>query len=236
MCGVFHISVGRLDTLNLPRFLPFKCDFSPIFQLSLSQSECKAIVDLANRSSPTVLNRLVSECFHTNGALFKTNQSNDSDKTEGKKDEKKGGDGSQQDGNKKNDEKEDENDQKPLLPFLTKVVVYTATVYAFAIVLSLFLFPNAPEKDEQSRVVSWNEFVHHMLSKGEVRELVIKPKGDFIVVFLHKGAVVKGRRLNSKYCILSANTDRFEERLRDVEAKLGLTEGKCIKKSQLGLV
>jgi len=47
-----------------------------------------------------------------------------------------------------------------------------------------------------TRYVSWNEFVHHMLAKGEVEEVIVRPDLDIVTIILHDGAVIKGRRVN----------------------------------------
>jgi len=46
------------------------------------------------------------------------------------------------------------------------------------------------------RYVSWNEFVHLMLAKGEVEEIIARPDLDIVTVRLHEGAIIKGRKVN----------------------------------------
>lgn len=45
------------------------------------------------------------------------------------------------------------------------------------------------------RYVSWNEFVHHMLAKGEVEEIIVRPDVEIVTIILHEGAVIKGKRV-----------------------------------------
>lgn len=45
------------------------------------------------------------------------------------------------------------------------------------------------------RYVSWNEFVHHMLAKGEVEEIIVRPDVEIVTIILYEGAVVKGKRV-----------------------------------------
>lgn len=45
------------------------------------------------------------------------------------------------------------------------------------------------------RYVSWNEFVHHMLAKGEVQEIIVRPDVEIVTIILHDGAVIKGKRV-----------------------------------------
>ena len=47
------------------------------------------------------------------------------------------------------------------------------------------------------RWVSWNEFVYHMLAKGEVEEIIVRPDSEIVTIILHDGAVVKGRKVSS---------------------------------------
>lgn len=46
------------------------------------------------------------------------------------------------------------------------------------------------------RYISWNEFVHFMLSKGEVEEIIARPDLDIVTIRLYEGAVIKGRKVN----------------------------------------
>ena len=45
------------------------------------------------------------------------------------------------------------------------------------------------------RYVSWNEFVHHMLAKGEVEEIIVRPDMEIVTIILHEGAMVKGKKV-----------------------------------------
>jgi len=45
--------------------------------------------------------------------------------------------------------------------------------------------------------VSWNEFVHHMLAKGEVEEVIVRPDVDIVTIILHDGAVIRGKRVGN---------------------------------------
>lgn len=47
------------------------------------------------------------------------------------------------------------------------------------------------------RYVSWNEFVHHMLAKGEVEEVIVRPDVDIVTIILHDGAVIRGKRVGN---------------------------------------
>lgn len=47
------------------------------------------------------------------------------------------------------------------------------------------------------RYVSWNEFVHHMLAKGEVEEVIVRPDVDIVTIILYDGAIIKGKRVRN---------------------------------------
>uniref|UniRef100_A0A3B5ARL9 Mitochondrial inner membrane m-AAA protease component paraplegin n=1 Tax=Stegastes partitus TaxID=144197 RepID=A0A3B5ARL9_9TELE len=71
--------------------------------------------------------------------------------------------------------------------------------------------------------ISWNDFVHEMLAKGEVSRVQVVPESDIVEIFLHPGAVIFGRpRLALMYKMQVANIDKFEEKLRAAEEELNI--------------
>ncbi|XP_078214134.1 mitochondrial inner membrane m-AAA protease component paraplegin isoform X4 [Callithrix jacchus] len=95
------------------------------------------------------------------------------------------------------------------------------TLLVIAVIMSLL---NALSTSGGS--ISWNDFVHEMLAKGEVQRVQVVPESDVVEVYLHPGAVVFGRpRLALMYRMQVANIDRFEEKLRAAEDELNI-EGK----------
>ncbi|XP_050628859.1 paraplegin isoform X2 [Macaca thibetana thibetana] len=62
------------------------------------------------------------------------------------------------------------------------------TLLVIAVVMSLL---NALSTGGGS--ISWNDFVHEMLAKGEVQRVQVVPESDMVEVYLHPGAVVFGR-------------------------------------------
>ncbi|XP_045746506.1 paraplegin isoform X1 [Mirounga angustirostris] len=95
------------------------------------------------------------------------------------------------------------------------------TLFVIAVIMSLL---NALSTSGGS--ISWNDFVHEMLAKGEVQRVQVVPESDVVEVYLHPGAVVFGRpRLALMYRMQVANIDRFEEKLRAAEDALNI-EGK----------
>ena len=49
-----------------------------------------------------------------------------------------------------------------------------------------------------------------------------------MTIILHDGAIVKGRKLPSNFYHMSIDTTKFEEKLRDVEMRLGVRENVAI--------
>ncbi|XP_059762000.1 paraplegin isoform X2 [Balaenoptera ricei] len=95
------------------------------------------------------------------------------------------------------------------------------TLFVIAVVMSLL---NALGSSGGN--ISWSDFVHEMLAKGEVQRVQVVPESDVVEVYLHPGAVVFGRpRLALMYRMQVANIDKFEEKLRAAEDELNI-EGK----------
>lgn len=46
------------------------------------------------------------------------------------------------------------------------------------------------------RFVSWNEFLYHMLAKGEVEEVIARPDVGLVTIVLYDDAIVKGKRVS----------------------------------------
>ncbi|XP_043658485.1 paraplegin [Drosophila teissieri] len=118
-----------------------------------------------------------------------------------------------------------ENDEK-MRSVLTKAVLWLFTIYMFVAFFSLLITPRSERPEGSTRYVSWNEFVHHMLAVGEVKELIIRPDMEMVTIILHEGAVIKGRKVSSTiFHMAVADANKFEEKLRDVEKRLGIKDG-----------
>ncbi|KAK7082764.1 Paraplegin [Halocaridina rubra] len=121
-------------------------------------------------------------------------------------------------GSGSNGNKNDDDEKKGML---AKAALWMLTAYMFIAIISL-LFPSS-NQPEMARYVSWNEFVHHMLAKGEVEEVIVRPDIDIVTVVLHEGAVIKGKKMDQRtFHINIVDLQHFEERLRDAEARLGI--------------
>lgn len=129
-------------------------------------------------------------------------------------------------------ENEKDNDQtKKVLALFTKGVAWTLTAYGMAILFMVILSAmsrGGPINEDINRQVSWQEFVYHMLAVGEVKELIVRPDADLVAIVLHEGAIVKGRRAGPYYILTVPDVGRFEEKLRDIERKLGITDSELI--------
>ncbi|KAH8420572.1 hypothetical protein KR009_011537 [Drosophila setifemur] len=118
-----------------------------------------------------------------------------------------------------------ENDEK-MRSVLTKAVLWLFTIYMFVAFFSLLISPRSERPEGSTRYVSWNEFVHHMLAVGEVKELIIRPDMEMVTIILHEGAVIKGRKVASSiFHMAVADANKFEEKLREVEKRLGIKDG-----------
>ncbi|ALC49898.1 CG2658 [Drosophila busckii] len=124
-----------------------------------------------------------------------------------------------------NNNKNNENDEK-MRSVLTKAVLWLFTIYMFVAFISLLITPRTERPEGSTRYVSWNEFVHHMLAVGEVKELIIRPDMEMVTIILHDGAVIKGRKVTSTiFHMAVADANKFEEKLRQVEKRLGILDG-----------
>lgn len=127
-----------------------------------------------------------------------------------------------------NDEKKPPNkdDYKKLSPMMAKLLLWCFSVYIFVFVVASMMMPS--NKQEVIRYVSWNEFLYHMLAKGEVEEIIAQPDIGLVTVVLHDGAVVKGRRVDIKNFHMQVDIAKFEDKLRAAEAKLGIKVGQGV--------
>uniref|UniRef100_A0A8C5BK74 SPG7 matrix AAA peptidase subunit, paraplegin n=1 Tax=Gadus morhua TaxID=8049 RepID=A0A8C5BK74_GADMO len=92
------------------------------------------------------------------------------------------------------------------------------TLFIIALIMSLLNSINTSGGN-----ISWNDFVHEMLAKGEVSRVQVVPESDIVEIYLHPGAVIFGRpRLALMYRMQVANIDKFEEKLRAAEKELNI--------------
>ncbi|KAJ3593888.1 hypothetical protein NHX12_006221 [Muraenolepis orangiensis] len=92
------------------------------------------------------------------------------------------------------------------------------TLFIIALIMSLLNSINTSGGN-----ISWSDFVHEMLAKGEVSRVQVVPESDIVEIYLHPGAVIFGRpRLALMYRMQVANIDKFEEKLRAAEKELNI--------------
>ncbi|XP_015379016.1 PREDICTED: paraplegin [Diuraphis noxia] len=121
-------------------------------------------------------------------------------------------------------ENDDKNADDPRNAMMIKIMMAIFTVYITVYIISMLL-PNA-SNPEDMRYISWNEFVHLMLAKGEVEEIIARPDLDIVTVRLYEGAIIKGRKIDQRtYHMNIADLERFEQKLREAETKLGIKPG-----------
>lgn len=200
------------------------------------QAEFNALLGLLERSLPALSHRF-GQCrdLHTGIVLCQKN-SDDSKKSDGKSDDKPDDKPSQKSEDNKNekddkdkDKKKDDENGEQMVSIFTKAVLWIGLSYTvhwiFTTLASLIWPDKSVEDSERSLFVSWQEFVYDMLSSGEVRQIVVKPEFNMVTVYLHDGAVIKGRRSQSRrYHIMLNDSLQFEEKLRDIENRLGIKE------------
>ncbi|XP_034947540.1 paraplegin [Chelonus insularis] len=111
-----------------------------------------------------------------------------------------------------------------------KDVIAAAMKLAISVlILNILLTYIATSKhslEDSSHFISWNEFVHQMLAKGEVKELIVRPEANWVTIILHDGAIINRKRADFRaYQMLVADATRLEEKLREAEAALGIKPG-----------
>ncbi|XP_026278149.1 paraplegin isoform X1 [Frankliniella occidentalis] len=127
-------------------------------------------------------------------------------------------DNSNERGDKKN---QDKNNDKSQLQFAVKVLTLLTALLAFA---SLFVSDN----QIATRQVSWQEFVHQMLAKGEVQQIIVIPiaNNGIANVVLHENAILNGKPVRNRVFTMEIpDIERFEEKLRETERQLGISAG-----------
>lgn len=176
--------------------------------------EYRAVIGLLERSGFTHKNDkdlLLNEIVHASG----DKNPRKSQPSSGTKKEAKESAG----GSKGPDQEED--DENKITSLLAKAFLWMLTAYMLIAIISL-LFPNT-NQPEVIRYVSWKEFVHHMLAKGEVEQVIVRPDADIVTIVLHDGAIIKGRKMEHKHFHMNiADTNKFEEKLRLAERRLGI--------------
>lgn len=193
---ITRLSVNSCHTISADRNqsflynLPTKLSIVNKTELKQINSEYSAILKLFSRSfnipqeiiakslSNSILNCQKQNKDKTPDTSNKKNEPHPSFRSDGKHDPP--------------DEEKDP-DKEKLMSVISKTVFTIFLVFMF---LSL-LVPPKHRPENATRYVSWNEFVHHMLAVGEVREIIVHPDLEMVTIILYDQAVVKGRRLSN---------------------------------------
>nr|XP_011751705.1 paraplegin [Macaca nemestrina] len=198
-----NVEDGALVRPPTPRQAPVARDRSHSLQLRLLTSTFEGINGLLLKQhlvqNPVRLWQLLGGTFYFNTSRMKQ-KNKEKDKSKGKAPE-------EDEEDRRRRERDDQMYRERL-----------RTLLVIAVVMSLL---NALSTGGGS--ISWNDFVHEMLAKGEVQRVQVVPESDMVEVYLHPGAVVFGRpRLALMYRMQVANIDKFEEKLRAAEDELNI--------------
>lgn len=205
--------------------------------MKIISDECSAVLRMLNRSSPKLLsNDYISRNLHTSAILFdgssggqEPKKDDHSDKGASKSGPKKDSPHPKSPGKKKHKKKPIEDEDNVTLTMFAKGLLWTSLVYSVAVLLGLLMKRGDMPEAHDNREISWNEFVHHMLMAGEVKEITVVPDFETVTIRLHHDAIVKGRRVrNPIFYMTIPDTVKFEQKIRDVESKMGVKDGKII--------
>ncbi|XP_064610395.1 paraplegin-like [Liolophura sinensis] len=121
------------------------------------------------------------------------------------------------DEDKEKEDKDKEDEER--LPLLPRLLFWFWLLFALYTALRLL----QGEDTAMYRFISWNEFYHDMLAKGEVDEIIVRPEMEMAMINLYPGAVIKGKKVDvTSYSMKIPDPYKFEERVRKAEAELGI--------------
>lgn len=170
-------------------------------------------------------NSVQSSEFHTSTNLYKDEGKSNEQKQNTNKQQSNKSSGTSSSSNNDDNDDGKKGDENKFTSIITKAILWMMTIYMLFSVMSMAV-PQRNRPETSTRYVSWHEFVHYMLANGEVKELIIRPEFEIVTIILHDGAIIKGRRLESAvFHMAVADTEKFEQKLRDVEKRLGIVEG-----------
>lgn len=200
--------------------------------MKIISDECSAMLRMLNRSSMKLLsNDYICRNLHTSALMLEKNSNGDSKKDDkgDKKAAKHDSSHSKPPPKKKPHKKKKSNDDDNTvtLTMFAKGFLWTSFVYSCAVLLSLLMKRGDHPDAHDNREISWNEFVYHMLLAGEVKQITVTPEFDKVTIRLHHDAMVKGRRVrNPIFYMTIPDSINFEQKIRDVERKMGIKDGK----------
>ncbi|KAH9502682.1 Paraplegin [Bulinus truncatus] len=127
--------------------------------------------------------------------------------------------GSKQDGEKPDDEEEEARKKMELMRSLF--------TFVSVLIIAWILTPSNNDQHSAMKYISWSEFYHNILLKGEVKSIYIhfasKEGGeDIAVIEVHDGAIIKGQPAHGRYLIKIPKGFNLEEKIRQVEDELNM--------------
>lgn len=124
-----------------------------------------------------------------------------------------------------NDNKNKEEDKEKEIKDDKKVNMFIHSAFSmFLVGYILYAMSSDPQADMNMGFISWNEFYHLMLRTGEVKQLVVRPDRNMVIVHLHDGAIIQGKRPYMKTFFLNVvDVESFETKLRKAEEALGIS-------------
>ncbi|XP_059149697.1 paraplegin-like isoform X2 [Physella acuta] len=155
----------------------------------------------------------VKSLSHTD---FFSDQPSNSDAKNREKDTKNDGHES------KKPENEDEDEERKKMEFRRSLYTFISVLF-----FAWLLTPNSREEASSIKYISWSEFYHNILLKGEVKSIYLyfsSEQGgeDVAIIEVHEGAVIKGQATRGKFVIKIPKGFNFEERIRQVEDELNI--------------
>lgn len=224
--------------------------------MKVAKAEFAAVMKLLNRSSiNSIPSQFIARNLSTSIRLFekeekqeKQTESSESNKNQTEKSSTDGNKPSEQNDKQKKDEdkrknknrkyvddKDRINNTNKMLAYLTKTILWLCLIYSISftifVVSSILRGDSGSVRDSDNYTISWKEFVQYMLAAGEVKQIIVRPQFDYVRIVLHDGAVINGRRpIFNSFMLTVPSVERFEQRLREVEKSMGISEGIHINK------
>lgn len=120
----------------------------------------------------------------------------------------------QQEGKDDNKKDPDKDDKIPMFP---RIFIWLTLLFAAYTLLRMMQGADS----NLYNFISWNEFYHEMLAKGEVQEVIIRPEAEIAVIRLYDGAIIKGRPVTLPvFTMKIPDPYHFEEKIRKAEEEL----------------
>ncbi|CAL1533622.1 unnamed protein product [Lymnaea stagnalis] len=186
------------------------------------KEQIKALSSLILRSNLFLTKmQIPTSCIDPSIRLYTSTDNQNQNKFDKKDTETDGKDKTgRHDGEKPEDEEEEE---------ARKKMEFMRSLYTFitVLVVAWILTPSTREQDSSVKYISWSEFYHNILLKGEVKSIYLhfsKEEGgeDIAVIEVHEGAIIKGQLAHGRYVIKIPKGFNFEEKIRQVEDELGM--------------